>query len=39
MLINSSLHNLLENLIFDFKIDIDTKHPVQTLKKFTFYDI
>ena len=29
MLINSSLHNFLENIIFDFQITIDTVHPVQ----------
>ena len=29
MLINPSLHNLLENIIFDFQITIDTVHPVQ----------
>ena len=29
MLINPSLHNFLENTIFDFQITIDTVHPVQ----------
>ena len=29
MLINPSLHNFLENIIFDFQITIDTVHPVQ----------
>ena len=29
MLINPSLHNCLENTIFDFQITIDTVHPVQ----------
>ena len=29
MLINPSLHNLLENIIFDFQITIDKVHPVQ----------
>ena len=29
MLINPSLHNFLENVIFDFQITIDTIHPVQ----------
>ena len=29
MLINPSLHNFLENIIFDFQITIDRVHPVQ----------
>ena len=29
MLINPSLHNFLENIIFDFQITIDKVHPVQ----------
>ena len=29
MLINPPLHNLLENIIFDFQIAIDTVHLVQ----------
>ena len=29
MLINPSLHNVLENIIFDFQTTIDTVHPVQ----------
>ena len=29
MLINPSLHNLLEYIIFYFQITIDTVHPVQ----------
>ena len=29
MLINPSLHDFLENIIFDFQITIDTVHPVQ----------
>ena len=29
MLINLSLHNLLEIIIFDFQTTIDTVHPVQ----------
>ena len=32
MLINPSLHNLLENIIFDFQITMDTVHPVQIAK-------
>ena len=29
MLINPSLHNFLENIIFDFQITIHRVHPVQ----------
>ena len=29
MLINPSLHNFLENIIFDFQITIDRVHPIQ----------
>ena len=29
MLINPSLHNFLENIIFDFQKTIDTVYPVQ----------
>ena len=29
MLMDPSLHNVLENIIFDFQIIIDRVHPVQ----------